>query len=277
MRQDRIDPGAWQDAQCRYRGSRTLFRGPPRVLAPPYIACLGGSQTFGRYIDHPFPALLEPLLGRTCVNLGSMHAGITTFADDSAILDICHRADLTIVQVMGANNLSNRFYTVHPRRNDRFLRASDPLQTLYPEVDFTEFTFTRHLLGHLHDVSPVRFEIIVHELRQAWVARMQYLLAQIGGRRILLWFSAEPLNDAVWSDRLAGMQVDPLFVTAGMIDRLRSAVRRVVVVNPSPAALAQGCAGLRVPLSEQAIAAQMFGPRCHAEAAAVLVQAMKGR
>ena len=77
---------------------------------------------------------------------------------------------MTVVQVMGAQNLTNRFYTVHPRRNDRFLRAAPDLQALYPEVDFTEFHFTRHLLRTLRWSSADRFEVVAEELRAVWVA-----------------------------------------------------------------------------------------------------------
>ncbi len=66
---------------------------------------------------------------------------------------------MTVIQVMGAHNMSNRFYAVHPRRNDRFLRASlGCCKTIYPEVDFTEFNFTRHMLTALatHSRGPVR-------------------------------------------------------------------------------------------------------------------------
>ena len=61
---------------------------------------------------------------------------------------------LTVVQVMGANYLSNRFYSVHPRRNDRFLRASTVMQAIFNDVDFSDFTFTRHMLGALYELSP---------------------------------------------------------------------------------------------------------------------------
>jgi hypothetical protein len=60
----------------------------------------------------------------------------------------------------GAQNLSNRLYTVHPRRNDRFLRASGILRTIYRDVDFTEFHFTRHMLDHLRCLSEDRFDIV---------------------------------------------------------------------------------------------------------------------
>lgn len=272
MRQDKIDTGGLDYALCRYGRSRILFRGPRRALDPRYIACIGGTETFGKYILSPFPALLEARIAQTCVNLGCVNGGIDVFVDDPVIMQICQEADRRIVQVMGANLLSNRYYTVHPRRNDRFLHASAQLQAIYPEVDFTEFAFTRHLLGRLCDVSPVRFEIVVHELRQAWVARMRQLLSRIGPKTVLLWFSTEPLSDTLWFDRPGRLQIDPLFITAAMVDRLRPLVGSIAVITPSPEALARGSFGMVVPPPEQAVAAQMLGLGCHEEAAAALAR-----
>nr|WP_253276904.1 DUF6473 family protein [Ruegeria sp. 6PALISEP08] len=39
-------------------GSKLWFRGPPGELGKPYVACLGGEETFGRFVEHPFPAEL---------------------------------------------------------------------------------------------------------------------------------------------------------------------------------------------------------------------------
>ena len=274
MRQERFEPDGLVAAPCRYGASRIPFRGPAKQLNQPYLACIGGNDTYGKYIPTPFPDMIEKALGQTCVNLGCMNGGIDAFADDPAILRLCRGASWTIVQVMGANQLSNRFYAVHPRRNDRFLRAAPALRDLYPEVDFTMFTFTRHLLGCLYTTSPVRFEIVVHELRQAWVARMGRLLAGVGKNCILLWFSAEPLSDCHWSGRPGLLKVDPLFVTATMIDRLRSQVQGLVVVNPSAAALALGTAGMQVLPSQAAMADNLLGVASHAEAATALISAL---
>ena len=38
--------------------------------------------------------------------------------------------------------------------------AALALQATYNEVDFSEFTFTRALLGKLHSLSPERFDIV---------------------------------------------------------------------------------------------------------------------
>src|SRR6056297_2682323 len=128
----------------RYAGSRLVFRGPRRSLAGAYVACLGGTETCGSFVDRPWPALLEQDLGTPCVNLGLPNAGPDVLAGDPGLLRMARRARAVVVQLPCAMNLSNPFYRVHPRRNDRFVAAETPLRDLFPEVDFTEFHFTRH-------------------------------------------------------------------------------------------------------------------------------------
>ena len=62
--------GALDYFPCRYGRSRVLFRGPKRPLDGPYVAFLGGTETYGRFIETPFPALVEPALGQACINFG---------------------------------------------------------------------------------------------------------------------------------------------------------------------------------------------------------------
>ena len=83
------------------------------------------------------------------------------------MLSACANAQVTVIQILGAHNMSNRFYTVHPRRNDRFLRASPMLRGIYHDVDFTEFNFTRHMLSRLREISEERFALVVEELKTA--------------------------------------------------------------------------------------------------------------
>ena len=44
---------------CRYGASRLLVRGPKRALDQPYVAFLGGAETFAKETARPFPAVLE--------------------------------------------------------------------------------------------------------------------------------------------------------------------------------------------------------------------------
>ena len=157
-------------------GSPLRFRGPLEIEDGPTVLCLGGSETFGRFIQAPYPKQLLDHLKRPVINLGVVNGGLDVVMEDPAITAATRQADEIVLQITGAHNMTNRLYSVHRRRNDRFLKASETLRTIYPDVDFTEFHFTRHLLSHLRDLSEDRFQIIQAELKTAWVARMRGFL-----------------------------------------------------------------------------------------------------
>ncbi len=251
---------------CRYGLSRVQFRGPRRRLQGDYIAFLGGTDTYGRFIEEPFPALTEQGLSVPCVNFGSPNAGLDLYLNDPTIMQAAEGAAATVIQVMGAQNMSNRYYAVHPRRNDRFLRASRTLQAIYPEVDFTEFHFTRHMLTRLRDLSEDRFGVMVAELRAAWTARMKLLVGALRGPIVLLWFADQPPPDTDATD----VTGDPLFITAAMVEVLRPRVAGVVIVCPSEQARAEGTQGMIYDEFDASAAQGMIGPRTHQEAAAAL-------
>lgn len=209
---------------CRYGTSSLLFRGPARPVEGRYVVALGGTETNGKFLAEPYPDRLERMLGLPVINLGLANAGVDVFLNDSGLLPVLQGAVSAVVQIVGAQNLSNRFYAVHPRRNDRFVAARPALRALYPEVDFTEFSFTRHLLQGLRQCSETRFETVAEELRLQWVDRMARLLALLP-RPVLLWFSDVP------PPRPGGGAVlgrAPLFVDQAMIAALRQRVAAYV-------------------------------------------------
>ncbi|MCA0940484.1 DUF6473 family protein [Salipiger pacificus] len=276
--------GALEYFPCRYGRSRLLFRGPKRALDAPYVAFLGGAETFGRFVKAPFPALVESALaeraeisenaggeaeGATalpCVNLGVVNAGIDLYLGDPAVLNLAARAELCVIQVMGAQNMSNRFYGVHPRRNDRFLRASDRLQQLFPEVDFTEFHFTLHMLGRLREISEARFAEVTAELRLAWVARMKHLLTLLGGRAVLLWAAGHTPPDT----HVNALSPAPLFIERGMLEALRPRAAALLDRPLSAASMGAGTEGMVFADFEAGAAAEALSPAAHAEIAEAL-------
>ncbi len=274
MRHETLDGAALSYAPCRYGTSRILFRGPRRPLSGRYVAFVGGSGTYGKYVRNPFPALIERRLAEVCVNFGCANGGLDTFARDNTILAACHDATATVVQVMGAHTLSNRFYTVHPRRNDRFLRASSMLQALYHDVDFSQYCFTGHLLRDLYALSPQRFEVLRVELQTAWVARMQRFLEEIGPNCVLLWLAESPPDNANWDARPDPLQADPLFVTLRMVETLRPMVRDIVVATASPEARAYGTLGMAFAPVDEGVASALPGVIAHQDAAAALLEAL---
>ncbi|MCX7301227.1 MAG: DUF6473 family protein [Rhodobacterales bacterium] len=275
MKHDTLGEAGLSYAPCRYGNSRLFFRGPRKVLDGSYVAFVGGTETYGKFIADPFPTLVEAELGRPCVNFGCMNASVDAFINEPAVMAACHDAAMTVVQVMGAHNISNRFYTVHPRRNDRFLRASTVLGAVFPEIDFSDFCFTRHMLSRLHSISPDRFSIVREELQTAWLARMRTFLRAIGPRAMLLWFADHLPSDAPWEDRPDPFRAEPLFVTRRMIDSLRPLVRGVVMAQPSPRALARRGVGLVHGPLDAGAAAEMLGVAAHQEAAAALTGALR--
>ncbi|MEM5522134.1 DUF6473 family protein [Sulfitobacter sp. AS59] len=267
-----MGPGALDYQPCRYGTSKLLFRGPKRALDEPYIAFIGGTETYGRFIAKPFATLVEEETGQRCVNFGCLNAGIDVFARDPYVPVAAAEAVMTVIQVMGAQNMSNRFYSVHPRRNDRFLAPSDLLKTIFREIDFSEFHFNKHLLTTLRKASPDRFDAIYNELQSAWVTRMRLLAEQMNGKVILLWFADHhPAEDIL---PLNGLGDDPLFVTRSMIAQVAPYVSQVVEVVPSAAARGDGTEGMVFAPLEALIAQEYPGPRAHQEAAAAVIQAI---
>lgn len=229
-----------------YPGSMVEYRGPEADLSLPNILCLGGSETFGRFVLKPFPALLGEALQRPVVNLGVLNAGLDLILKDPVVNMALGCADQVVLQITGTHTMTNRFYRVHPRRNDRFLRASPALETIYRNTDFTEFHFVRHMLGVLQETSPDRFAIVVRELQEAWVARMVGLIDRLEVPVHLLWLAANPPSDSVgdWEPNN-----DPLFVTNEMLEKVSKAAKSLTVITADDEA------------QENATKGMFFGPR----------------
>ncbi|RLJ40785.1 hypothetical protein BCF46_3356 [Litoreibacter meonggei] len=257
MAYERVDASPLNYNQCRYGQSKLLFRGPRRSLKKDYISFIGGSETYGKFVERPFVDLVEDAKGIPCANFSAMNAGVDAFVLDPSLLNLCTRSKVTIIQVMGAQNMSNRYYSVHARRNDRFLKASTILKSIYREVDFSEFSFTRHMLTTLKAVSPQRFAAIEMELRAAWFARMELMLRQINGRCVLLWLR-EPQSDLFSS---ADLGPEPLFLDAPLVSRLVGMVDEIVEVD---IAHERGMLdGMIYSAMEAPVAREMIGPATH--------------
>ncbi|AZL58827.1 hypothetical protein EI545_08225 [Tabrizicola piscis] len=259
--------GALDYFPCRYGASRALFRGPERDLSGAYIVALGGSPTFGKYVARPYPVLLERAVGQPVANLGGLNAGPDFYLSDPAALRVASRAQVAILQVTGADGLSNPFYTVHARRNDRFLAATPALRALYPEVDFAEIHFTRHLLSVLARTDAARFDQLRAGLQANWLCRMRQLMAHLPIRRVLLWLANAPPPQRS-EDLDPGL--GPLLVTADMLAALCPVSTALVVAVPSPFARAEGPARMHVPLTEVEQARHLPGSAAHHEVAALL-------
>ena len=260
--------GALDYFPCNYGRSRLLFRGPRRSLDRPYIAFLGGTETYGKYVPDPFPDLVEELVGFASINLGCVNAGPDVYLSEPAVIEIARGAEAVVLQVMGAVNVSNTYYSVHPRRNDRFISASPLLKALYCEVDFTEFNFTKHMMTTLEATSKERFAVVTADLRRVWTARMQDLLAQVAGRTVLLWMGDEAPGQT------QGLAFTPNLVDAAMVEAVRPAARSYVEAVSSREARQSSLDGMAFAALESMAAAALPGPSVHRSVARNLAHAL---
>ena len=263
MKTEAIPGGVLRPAPCSYGLSKLSFRGPRRPTDGRYIAFLGGSETFGRYIPKPFPNLIETAIGEVCVNLGNQSAGPDAFLHDTAVQSLCHDAAATVIQIPSATNLSNPFYKVHPRRNDRFIAPTERLVALYPELDFSEIAFTGHLITRLRAIDEQRFVVVRDRLCKTWVRRMRALVAKCMGPTFLLWFAARAPQDTS-----AGIHPlnHPAFVTRTMIEALRPHVSDIIEVIAERG----DTRGMKFPPLEVRAAQDMLGVDAHEAAAKAL-------
>lgn len=264
--------GALDYFPCNYGESKLTFRGPRRSLHRPYIAFLGGAETYGKYVPEPFPDLVEDEVGLAAVNLGCVNAGADVYLGEPEVLRMACEAEAVVLQVMGAANLSNRYYSVHPRRNDRFIAATPELRALFREVDFTEFHFVRHLLTALEAVSKDRFEKVAEELRQTWVARMGQLLQALPQRTVLLWM-AEQVPPPPGQRR--SLKQEPTLVNSAMMQAILPMAPAYVEAVTSPEARRISLEGMAFGPLEAPAAKAVPGPSVHRDVAARLAPALE--
>ncbi|MBC7132566.1 MAG: hypothetical protein H5U16_05615 [Roseovarius sp.] len=271
MAHERLGRRTVDYAPVQYPGVRLSFRGPAPDLRHGYVACMGGAETFGSCVEAPWPALLERQTGLGCLNLGVPNAGPDLWLAPGGPLPLAQGARAVVLQLPSAVNLSNPFYTVHPRRNDRFLRAMPALARLYPEVDFTEFHFTRHLIHHLHSRAPARFEQLRAALMRAWIGRMTALLDRLAPPVIVLGLARRAPGEG--ADR-ADTFDDPAPVSRAMLDRIAPRAAATVIAT-IPAMVDEP--GPRAPgPMEQAVATALPGPRAHQAVAQALRPILAG-
>ena len=223
MSEHQIDDPLFDYKVYRFGRSRQIFRGPQPDLRGRYLAFIGGSNTFGRYNDTPYPDLIGERTGQTILNLGTDGAGPGFFLGDPEVLRTAMDAELTVVQVMCASSTANRMFAVRPRRNLRLHTISDLLAGIYPEVDFSRFSFTKGMLKHLHALDASRFKLVANEMKNAWIGRMQTLLSTIETKTLLFYMSERDPDDvSPPSGDITDMKY-PQFVDRAMLDAVKPA------------------------------------------------------
>lgn len=177
-------------------------RGPARIAGP----------TGRRVLDR----LLAP---------SAQVEGVDLHLADTALGERAAAASGFVLVLPPLGNLTNPYFRVHPRRNDRFVAARAPLKALFPEVDFAAFAFTGHALGTLAAVCPERFALVRQELVAAWELRMRLLLVVLPSKGVLIDLPAPEWlpRPALTGPGLRWLSLDPDDRAVGL-DALRAAL-----------------------------------------------------
>ena len=156
--------------------------------------------------------------------------GVDAHLADPALAERARMAQAFVLVLPPLGNLSNPFYAVHPRRNDRFVTARAPLRALYPEIDFAVFAFTGALLGTLAATCPVRFVEMRRDLSRHWTGAMTELLQRLPARGVLLeppaapWLARPPLPHHPGLRRIAVDPDDKVASVAALLRATRQSV-----------------------------------------------------
>ncbi len=213
----------------RLPGTSLCFRGPePASLEPgTYFACLGAAQTFGRFCERPFPALLQERLGIPALNLGTGGAGPRFYRRDERLMEVVGAARFAIVQVMSGRSASNSLFEseggeVLTRRSDGARRSA---VAAWKEILAARSRVRLPLGGDRElfllpsDAAGVRR--LVEETRRDWLEQTIGLLEEIPAPVILLYFSRRrPAYRELGSSVRTLFGDFPQLVNAGMVEEV---------------------------------------------------------
>ncbi|MBN1768121.1 MAG: hypothetical protein JW842_06380, partial [Prolixibacteraceae bacterium] len=85
------------------------LRGPAnnKLKKNNYICCIGAAQTFGCYVDEPYPYLIQKELNISTLNLGFSGAGPSFFLNKKHYLRYINNGKFAILQVLSGRSESN--------------------------------------------------------------------------------------------------------------------------------------------------------------------------
>lgn len=246
---------------CTYGNSSLQFRGPPCDLGQPYLAYLGGAETFGRFMETPFPQMVSQRTGLGCLNLAAVNGGVDYCMNAPETFDWINGAQAAVIEVMGAANLSNAFFKVHPRRNDRVVCTHGILTDMFKDTDFVNVHFIRHLLAELEKADPEEYQGVCQVLKTTWVARMSGLLARIKVPVHLVWMADHsPVHVGFGS-----AASDPFLIDQNLVDAILPKVDCLIVADAPTQQRADPT--LRFGEFDQAAAGNMLGKAVHRDVA----------
>lgn len=253
---------------CDYGHPRARFRGPECDFRRRHIAYLGGRETMGRFMGQPFSVMVEQATGYGALNLGQNNAGVEFFARFQGLDQLTRRASHVVIEISSAALQSNRYYRVHPVRNDRITSISEECGL---GEAIGDAHFIRHFLSTAAQDNPHLFTKLRRHLAAHWVLKMQNLIAQFQVPVHLLWFSPKSPDNVSH----APLAADPLFVDRTMLNALWPHVENLIEVPLTHQTRVEEDPQLEFTVDQAAAAGQMLGQAAHYRATRAIVDSLR--
>jgi hypothetical protein len=199
---------------------RSVVRGPiPADLSADFIACVGGAHTLGRFVQSPYPALLQKQLGIPVLNLGHGGGKPEFYLQSKGFIEVINKAQCAVIQVMSARGSPNRFLTPTSHTHNMMKIAegiSSDKNPLFVDNAYRKL---------LQQRDPETIREAINETRAHWLSEMENLLDQISIPKVLFWFSVRTPAYVEGFDSPNALLGDyPHLVTDVMIDTLKAKV-----------------------------------------------------
>lgn len=194
-------------------GIGPLLRGPKPdvdIEKDEFIVCIGAAQTYGCYVEKPFPKQLSEKYGLPVINLGVAGAGPQFYHKRQKFIDLINKAKLVIVQVMSARSVSNSIY--ESVRDGEMLKNRHTGEMKGAEIAWKEI------------IKNVELDTLnlVEENKRTWLEHYKILSEKIKAPTILFYFSEREADYDISTDSVYGLFGKfPQLVNRAMIDKIR--------------------------------------------------------
>jgi hypothetical protein len=203
-----IDYDLWFDEEtCQ------AFRGPrPKLHRDPRIVCLGAAQTFGRFVQRPYPQQVSDFLQVPVLNLGVSGAGPEFYLERPSLIRRIARAEIVIVQAMSARSVTAGCFKAQKGNKGVLSFVAGP-HAGQPLLAQAAYQLLRDSEGEEAFFRQVR------AVQAAWLEQYFELGRQIAGTKVFLWLSTKMPHE-IPDVQASSVGTFPHFVTKSMVDQI---------------------------------------------------------
>ena len=204
------------------------FRGPKvNLYDTSYISFLGAAQTFGRFVENPFPKIVANSMKLPCLNLGIAGCGPEFYIRQKDLINIINQSKIAVIQVMSGRSVTSPWIQIDPIVNAN-LRPNPSLFSGLPhKYDNGAFRPAYETFSYIYkELDKNQMKEMIEEHRQCWVNRMIQLAKLLTVPKILFYFSRrKPEYESDYSsmEGIFGEDVGgfPQLVNQGMLNSVK--------------------------------------------------------